>query len=472
MDEKNEVVQEAMRWVMNNRDLVMSENRKYSSPRISSEIPDCSMPLTFDSYKFCHYGCLYCFAYFFKANNPAIKASQYGMELQAVDAKRLISDLEGRTKSGRGEKFYRLFYQRKFLFHWGGLADPFCPFEAKNGVGYEIMSALGDLNYPTLFSFKGDTVMKPKYVSLFEKHAKQNNFAFQASIVTRDDNMAKIVEVGVPSPTKRLEALKMLSDMGYWTILRLRPYIIGVSDLSIDKLLEDALAAGIRGVSMEFYALDARASGEAKKRYGWLGDAMGTPDLMKYYFELSPSERGGYRRLNRLVKEIHVKRVYKFCVENGLVFGCSDPDFKELNTSGSCCGMPDNYEKNPLLENWTRQQMTYFLKEARKHYHKTGEIKQFRFDEVYNDEPYLTEPHLSHDHVCEVGMCASDRQNLNYKKILRVYWNNLNSPANPCNYFHAKAIPCGIDAEQNLIYAYNPMPYEEKWTQEGVDLSI
>ena len=428
------------------------------------------MPMTFDSYKFCSLGCCYCFAYFFKANNPAIKHSETGMELKSVDAKNLIAAMEGHPGTKRGEMFYDLFYKRKFLFHWGGLADPFCNFEAKNGVGYEIMSALGDMNYPTLFSFKGATIFQKKYVELFEKHSKQNNFAFQVSMVTGSDEMASRVEVGVPSPTKRLAALKMLSDMGYWTILRLRPYIIGVSDETIDILLEKALASGIKAISMEFYALDARASGEAKKRYDWLGGIIGTKNLMDYFQKLSPSERGGYRRLNRLVKEAHVKKVYKFCIENGLEFGCSDPDFKELTTTGSCCGMPDKYDKNPLLENWTRQQLTYHLKEARRIYHQTGELRQFRFSEVYKDEPYFDQRGLSHDHVSETSLCAADRTHLTYRRILRNYWNNLNSYANPRNYFHGKMMPCGIDDNKDLVYAYNPMEYEKRWVEEGIKL--
>lgn len=413
-----------------------------------------------------------CFSYFFKANNPAIKNSETGMELTAINAKKLISALEGKPTSRRGEIFYDMFYKRKFLFHWGGLADPFCNFEAKNGVGYEVLNALGDLNYPALLSFKGGAIFQQRYIDLFEKHAQQNNFAFQVSMVTNDEKMASKVEIGVPSPKRRLEALRMLSKMGYWTILRLRPYIIGVTDESIDSLLYEALDAGINAISMEFYALDARASGAAKKRYDWLGPLAGTNNLMDYFQRLSPPERGGYRRLNRLVKESHVKKVYTFCMENGLEFGCSDPDFKELTTTGSCCGMPDKHPKNPLLENWTRQQMTYWIKEARRVYHAEGKLMQFKFLEVYKDEPYFDAPDLSHDHVCETTLCAADRQALTYRKILRNYWNNLRSYANPCNYFHGKVLPCGMDDNEDLIYVYNPSDYEKRWTAEGIDLSI
>lgn len=413
-----------------------------------------------------------CFAYFFKANNPSISNSEKGMELTSVNAQKLISALEGNPTEARGRMMHELFYQRKFLFHWGGLSDPFCTFEAKNGVGYEIIEALGSLDYPTLFSFKGATIFHKKYIEMFERYAKQNNFAFQVSMVTNDEKLSSLVEIGVQPPRKRIEAIRMLSQMGYWTILRLRPYIIGVTDESIDSLLEAALDAGINAISMEFYALDARASEDAKKRYDWLGRIVGAKNLMEYYSKLSPSERGGYRRLNRLVKEIHVKKVYKFCIENGLEFGCSDPDFKELTTTGSCCSMPDKYPKNPLLENWTRQQMTYHLKEARRKYHSTGEIAQFKFSEVYKDEPYLDHPGIAGDHIIGCGLCAADSSGMTYRKILRGYWDNLRSYANPRNYFHGKVIPCGIDEHQDLIYAYNPMPYEKRWMEEGINLGL
>ena len=36
----------------------------YQSPRWSNEIADCSMPMTFDTYSNCAFGCLYCFSQF------------------------------------------------------------------------------------------------------------------------------------------------------------------------------------------------------------------------------------------------------------------------------------------------------------------------------------------------------------------------------------------------------------------------
>lgn len=39
-----------------------SINFGYMSPRWTGEIADCSLPLTFDTYSNCSFGCVYCFS--------------------------------------------------------------------------------------------------------------------------------------------------------------------------------------------------------------------------------------------------------------------------------------------------------------------------------------------------------------------------------------------------------------------------
>jgi len=385
----------------------------------------------------------------------------------------MIKDIKGHPTNKRSQEMYKWFYSKKFLLHWGGLADPFCNFEQKNKMGLKLMEALAEENYPTLFSFKGNTFLDKEYMNLLEQSSKQKNFAFQVSLVTGNDKIAKSIEVGVPSPTKRLEAIKILSDMGYWTILRLRPFLIGITDIDLDELLERGLQAGIKGVSTEFFAMDSRANTVAKNRYAWLEKVMDIPDIKKYYRTLSPSERGGYMRLNRMVKEPYAKTIYKFCAKHGLVCGISDPDFKELNTSGSCCAMPDSYPENRGLENWTRNQFTYHIKEARRLFHKEGIIKKFYFNDIYPAEPsYLTCSTFGIDHVATVNTPMAYKSNVTARDLLQEKWNNLNGYSNPRNYFHGKILPLKVlDEEGNLIFEYNPMEYEETWKKEGIDLT-
>ena len=408
-----------------------------------------------------------CFAYFFKSNNPAISK----IELKSVNADRMLEDIQGKTKLGPGRVFYEHFYSKRFILHWGGLADPFCSFEAANGTGLKLIDGLGEMAYPTLFSFKGPTIFDKRYVKRFEKFASQRNFAFQVSIVTGDDELARLVEIGVPSVTRRLEAIRMLSAMGYWTVLRLRPYIIGVSDQNLDGLLERALEAGIKGISAEFMAIDSRSNVGMKTRYAWLAKLVGVRDLHKYYQNLSPSERGGYMRLNRLVKEPHIRKIYDFCQKHKLVCGISDPDFKELNTSGSCCALPNRYKANPEMTNWTKSQLTYHIKEARLAFHRTGERRVLKFGEVYGNESYLDDHRLAGDNVRVIRLCCADRMALTQRMILQETWNNLARPANPRNYFAGKLMPTGLlDKQGNLMFEYNPSEYEDRWKAEGVSL--
>jgi len=467
---REEIIHESKKFVESNKGLKLDMNAKvkqYISPRISSEYMDCSMPMTFDSYSHCSLGCLYCFAYFFKSNNTS-----FNENLHVSAMEKMIPAIEGKPKSYREKIFHRHFYSKKFLLHWGGMADPFCNFERSNRRAFNFLEALGANNYPTLFSFKGATIFHPRYRRLFEKYSSQQNFAFQVSIVTGDDKLSREVEIGVPSPTRRLEAIKMLSEMGYYTILRLRPFIIGVTDRSLDELLGKALEAGIKGVSMEFFAVDVRCSSGMRTRYKWLAQVMGVKDLLSYFKDLSPSERGGYMRLNRLVKEIYVRKVFEFCMTHGLTFGVSDPDFKELNSSGSCCGMPDDFPDNRLLENWTRGQLTYALKEARRKYHLENKDQYLRFNDVFHKEDtYLDDIELTNDHVACAELTAAERKSYTYRSLAQKTWNNLRSPGNPRNYFHGKILPVGIDQDGNLEFKYVEHDYEKRWAKDGLDLS-
>lgn len=392
--------------------------------------------------------------------------------LKKINLKLLIEKIEGKKEK---DVYYQHFFKKRFVLHWGGLGDPFCNFEKSNATGYDLINELGKMNYPCLFSLKGGAILNKDYIKLFEKYAHQKNFAFQFSIINADPTTAKKIEIGVPSPIKRIEAMKIYSQMGYWTILRLRPFVIGISDLSLKKLLEESKKAGMNAISTEFLALDVRANVGMKDRYSWLAKAMGirggVSGLHKYFLTLSPSSRGGYMRLNRLVKEQYVKEMYTFCLENKIHFACSDPDYKELNMSGSCCGMPDNYSGNQGLNNWTRAQLTEHLRLARKEYHTSGKIKELYFNTVYSEKArYLDDVILARDHPCGVEMSQGERNAMTHRKKLNETWNNLKSSANPYNYFHGKMYPARIDENGDIVFRYEPSEYETRWKEDGIRL--
>ncbi|MFA5133051.1 MAG: radical SAM protein, partial [Candidatus Paceibacterota bacterium] len=367
-----EIRKSALRWAENNQDKTCTKGW-YNSPRISSEFMDCSTPFSFDLYNFCSFGCLYCFAYYSKANNPSVAHNNKAMELKSVNVDKILDIFEGKFPNNI---YYKHFIKNRKVIHIGGLADNFCNFERKNKRGLRIIEYLLKTGYPTIISTKGDFLSIPEYAEMFEKYKDTAKMAIQFSIITNKPELAAQIEVGAPSPVRRMEILKQMHAWGYWTILRLRPFLIGVSDRDLDGFLQCMNTYDIDAISTEFYCLDMRAKEEDKKRYKWMSDVCGF-DIIDYYEKLSPASRGTYRRLNRNVKEKYVKKMYKFCVENGKHFAISDPDFKELNMSGSCCGLPDDW-------NWCRNQMTNLLRLARKKYMETGEAI-VTYDDVVMD---------------------------------------------------------------------------------------
>jgi len=448
----------------------MTELPAYGSPRISSELPDCATPLTFDTYSKCSMHCRYCFARKQKDINPCAKKSP----LQAVNPEKFFNLVDGTSiRTDEMRAIRKHFFIKRFILHWGGLADAFCHYERKYGVSYTLLEGLMERKYPMMFSSKGPAIVDDNHLQLFEKYKEQNNIVFQFSIITADDKLAKIVEPGVPSPTERFRFMKVLTDMGYTCILRLRPFIIGVTDASLAELMQKALENGASAVSTEFYAVDMTCIGTMRSATESMASIIGVDDIFSYFKKLSPSHRGSYLRLNRLVKEPYIKYMYKFCAEHNMTFACSDPDFKELCTTGICCGIPEEHP-NKEIGNWNKHQWTNYIKEARRLYHKTGELMEFTFDGVFKPRDWIfDDPILSHQDINCTMYPYAMRKQLTLRHILQSKWNRPQSPASPAGYFDGKVIPVGLDdTGNNLLYRYNPSDYEKRWADEGIDLTL
>jgi len=436
----------------------------YGSPRISSEFKDCALPLTFDQYNFCSFGCQYCFGVQFKVNNPAYKDTS----IKYVNAKRLSEILKGKYPKN---PYYENFFKNRFIFHWGGLTEPFCNFEKKYNIGLKILETLKELKYPTLFSTKGLSMFMDdkKYMSVFEDNAKHNNFAFQFSIITNRDDISLEIEPNTPTTSERLAIMKRMSDLGYWTILRLRPFILGLSDIEIEALLERAKANGARAISLEFFALDARCVHLLQKNLERISKIIGV-DVHEFYRNLSPTERGTYMRLNWDVKERIMKRIYIKCRLLGLQINISDPDFKELNDSGCCCGLPSEHP-NPEMTNWSRGQLTELIRLVRAGYWGSeGRVKDLTFEDIESRvaNNWFEESRYLKDSI-KYWNTDFSKTKAGHKTEFIHSWNNLRSPDNPYNHYHGLLKPVKIDEKRKmLIYEYSPREYEYRWKKEGI----
>ena len=79
----------------------------YQSPRWSNEIADCSMPMTFDTYSNCSFGCLYCFSQFQRAIGGP-KENYLAKEVKNVNPEKIKNMFRDPDKYA-GQSPYTLF---------------------------------------------------------------------------------------------------------------------------------------------------------------------------------------------------------------------------------------------------------------------------------------------------------------------------------------------------------------------------
>jgi len=408
--------------------------------------------MTFDQYGNCGYGCSYCFSTFQRAISGGAK-NYLAKKVKAVSLKAFKRTF---TELDNPKNKFAPFIKNRITMQWGGLSDPLCPIEEQEGLGYEILSFLKEINYPICFSSKSDLLLRDKkYFDLFRGMEKL--WSYKASIITLDENKSAIVEAGTPPPQRRVEVLKALSDIGIWTIWRLRPFIIGLSSLDYEEQVRTAAKVGCKAISTEFFCLELRANNIAKAKYAAISKLVGF-DIVQFYKNISVTQ--GYLRLNRKIKEPYYQKMLAICKETGMNFHVSDCHGKELGASGSCCGLPANSEGDCALTNYSKGQFTNALQIAK----KNGQVS---WDDIEKNDIWLntiqanTFWHSSSQYESEKKCKMSAYQ------FMKNSWNNPASANSPYKYFgysgqkdsSGKDLgilhPEKVDKNGNIIYKFN-----------------
>ena len=130
--------------------------QNYTSPRWSMEIPDCSMPMSMDTYSRCSYNCLYCFSFFQKSHTTR---GYLTGQPRSVNPEKVIALFENAAVNNTAAanktdvQFFKYIQDRRIM-QWGGLADEFDEYERRNGVTLELLRYFDKIDYPLYFSTK------------------------------------------------------------------------------------------------------------------------------------------------------------------------------------------------------------------------------------------------------------------------------------------------------------------------------
>lgn len=423
----------------------MSKINYYASPRWSGEILDCSMPMTFDTYSKCSFNCLYCFSYFQKSHTMTTKDYQDNVIVEHVnpDIIEKLFNLDD-TTSGAYKQFFS-YVRNRIVMQWGGLSDQFDEYERRQGVTLRLLEIFKRHNYPLCFSTKGTWwVYDDRYRKFFKD---QDNWNTKFSIINLDPERSKRMERGVDSPQERLKAMKELSTLNKGGVtLRLRPFIIGLSDRDDEylDLIRLAKEHGASAVSTEFFCLERRADERLLQRYKAMSNVIGF-NILEFYKK--HTKGSGYLRLNYNIKTKFFEKMEDLCKSLNMRFYVSDAHHKERCANGSCCGLGASW-------NYSRGQFTEAMIIAK----RKGEVRWEDISphiEMFKDFLWIQ----AHGLNTNSPINRAKRKNQTMYDYFHEMWNSPNSAKSPYKYFGGMLLPVGLDVNKNVIYAYNS-PYK------------
>ncbi|MBA3448460.1 MAG: PA0069 family radical SAM protein [Pseudaminobacter sp.] len=240
-----------------------------------NESPDISFDRSINPYRGCEHGCVYCFArptHSYMGMSPGL---DFESKLFAKpDAARLLE--KELSKEG---------YQPRTIAI-GTNTDPYQPIEKQYRIMREVLEVLEARNHPVGIVTKSALVVRD--IDILSRMAERGLAKVALSVTTLDRMLARTMEPRAATPTKRLEAIRQLSDAGIPTSVMVAPIIPGLTDSEIERILDSARNAGAREAGYVILRLPLEVSPIFKD---WL--LRHYPDRYRHVMSLVRSMRDG-----------------------------------------------------------------------------------------------------------------------------------------------------------------------------------
>ena len=192
-----------------------------------NESPDISFDRSINPYRGCEHGCVYCFA---RPTHSYMGLSP-GLDFESKlfvkpDAARLLE--KELAKEG---------YQPRTIAI-GTNTDPYQPIERQYRIMREILEVLEAHGHPVGIVTKSALVVRD--IDILSRMAERGLAKVALSVTTLDRKLARTMEPRASTPTKRLEAIKALSEAGIPASVMAAPIIPGLNDSEIERILDSA----------------------------------------------------------------------------------------------------------------------------------------------------------------------------------------------------------------------------------------
>ena len=240
-----------------------------------NESPDIPFDRSINPYRGCEHGCIYCFA----RPTHSYMGLSAGLDFESkLFAKPDAAKLLERELSKPGYK------PRTIAI--GTNTDPYQPIEKEWRIMRQILEVLAAAKHPVTIVTKSAMVMRD--IDILAGMAEQGLAKVGISVTTLDRKLARLMEPRASTPTRRLEAIKALSEAGIPVGVLASPIIPALNDHEIERILEAAKTCGAREASYVLLRLPLEVSPLFRE---WL--LRHYPHRYQHVMSLVRSMRGG-----------------------------------------------------------------------------------------------------------------------------------------------------------------------------------
>jgi DNA repair photolyase len=237
--------------------------------------PDISFDRSINPYRGCEHGCIYCFA----RPTHAYLGMSPGIDFESrLFAKPNAAELLAKELSAPG-------YVVKTMA-MGTNTDPYQPIEKKMRITRSILEVLREFRHPVGIVTKSPLILRD--IDILGEMAEMGLAKVALSVTTLDRKLARMMEPRAGTPSRRLQAIKALSDAGIPTGVMFAPAIPALNDGEMEAVLSAAAEAGAKTAGYVLLRLPLEIKDLFRE---WLEGNV--PDRAKHVMSLVRSMRGG-----------------------------------------------------------------------------------------------------------------------------------------------------------------------------------
>ncbi len=240
-----------------------------------NDSPDIPFDRSVNPYRGCEHGCIYCFA----RPTHAYMGLSPGLDFEAkLFAKPDAAKLLERELAKPGYKVRPIAI--------GTNTDPYQPIEKEWRIMRQVLEVLKAADHPVMIVTKSAMVIRD--IDILAPMAEKGLAKVGLSVTTLDRKLARLMEPRASTPTKRLEAIKALSEAGIPSTVMMAPIIPALNDHEIERVLDSGKTAGATHASYVLLRLPLEVSPLFRD---WL--LRNYPDRYRHVMSLVRSMRGG-----------------------------------------------------------------------------------------------------------------------------------------------------------------------------------